>query len=650
MSTFKGFESFLIALGTTVPQMQTQFEASMNSYGWQTQIRTLNPVAVSGTLTNAANAVDGDMSTYAGGSASGNIVVQMAANFTPSQMYVFCENGGPSSGTGFGSMPGQAPKQITLDYSDDGAAWTTLQSWTNEINWGPNQGRLYTITGAAGHKYWRLSLTNGNGGNVYIHDWSLEDSSKNRVGTANYFDIIPPNTETIGDSNGYEVVRWVFSQTSIQLQSYQMSLVDQPQVLCFYNGTAGAVTYSVTLGSTTVSYVGTAGNTAAQNLRGLYEAIRANVSSDFTAWTWTYDRPTPQNSDDANDYIYGWANATTNTNVAFSKAGANGISLGTMWKAGVRPGNNPRGDATNLAITLDLINGWIYYLQVCSRGFVIASKTNSAFYGPIGAHYATNSKAVAGKPSSAFPFMRLRPIELVLGYCNNNTTEDGNAYLCHTYGMAPSSGGPGDLNAPSGNVGDVFGGYAVRDRYIDAQGGSSSRIWVYTAFYTASGSNFFQGDTTTGNDFQVHRLSPIAPVFANAGVATAGLSGNTDFRALSPILEIQDWYKYRGTATDEALALVADTVAVTSIGANVASGDASIQVASTSGFQSAGFVVLENEIVQYTSVDATHFLGCTRGKYGTTATAHFSGDAVSQGLWMVKINGGALFAGYQKPS
>lgn len=653
MSTFKGFESFLIALGTAVSAMQSTFEASMNSYGWQTQRRAINPVAVSGTLGNPGNALDNDQSTYAGtGQSSGNIVVQMAANFTPTQMFVYCEPGGANTGTKFDTMSGQAPKQMTLDYSDDGASWTTLQSWTNEINWGPNQGRKYTITGAAGHKYWRLSLTNGNGGNVYIHDWFLEDATMNRISTANFFDTLPPNTETIGDASGYEVVRWIFGQTYIRLALYQMISVDQPQAIVLWNGTAGAVTYGVTIGASTVTYTGTAGNTAAQNLRGLYEAIRASSAADFTAMSWTYDRPAPQNADDTNDYIYGWTNSTSVQCLTWSTSVVNGRTIAQPWKAGTPPPSNPRQDATAYNLTIDLLNGFIYYLQVNARGFVIATKTNSAFYGPIGAHYATNAKAIAGKPVATLGFQNIRPIEAVLTFVNNSNDLGGNASPCHTYSMANSSGGATDFTRYYYKIHDWFGGFCLRDRFYD--GALDWNNYVSNSVLgsaVAWSSNFFaNGDSSPGNDFQVHRLSVSSPAEWETGSTTSPIAGSGNARGIYPILEIQDWYKYRGSATDESLAMVADTVAVTAIAANAAAGDGSIQVDSTTGFQSAGYIVAENEIIQYTSVDATHFLGCTRGKYGTTATAHFSGDSVSQGLWMVKINGGALFAGYQKPS
>lgn len=49
---------------------------------------------------------------------------------------------------------------------------------------------------------------------------------------------------------------------------------------------------------------------------------------------------------------------------------------------------------------------------------------------------------------------------------------------------------------------------------------------------------------------------------------------------------------------------------------------AAIQVTSTANFSSAGYIIIENEIIQYTGKTATTFTGITRGVKGTTNVAH----------------------------
>lgn len=53
-----------------------------------------------------------------------------------------------------------------------------------------------------------------------------------------------------------------------------------------------------------------------------------------------------------------------------------------------------------------------------------------------------------------------------------------------------------------------------------------------------------------------------------------------------------------------------------------------ITVASTSGFPSVGAITIGLERISYTSINATQFLGCTRGFGGTTAASHNNNDPV----------------------
>lgn len=56
-----------------------------------------------------------------------------------------------------------------------------------------------------------------------------------------------------------------------------------------------------------------------------------------------------------------------------------------------------------------------------------------------------------------------------------------------------------------------------------------------------------------------------------------------------------------------------------------------IQVASTAGFENSGFLIIEEEIIQYTTKTATQFDGTiTRGAKSTTNKAHTAGVAVSE--------------------
>ena len=67
-----------------------------------------------------------------------------------------------------------------------------------------------------------------------------------------------------------------------------------------------------------------------------------------------------------------------------------------------------------------------------------------------------------------------------------------------------------------------------------------------------------------------------------------------------------------------------------------------IPVTSTVDFTSSGFIIIENEIIQYTGKTATTFTGITRGVKGTTNVAHTSGKAVSEAAAVTSTTSAAM--------
>lgn len=60
------------------------------------------------------------------------------------------------------------------------------------------------------------------------------------------------------------------------------------------------------------------------------------------------------------------------------------------------------------------------------------------------------------------------------------------------------------------------------------------------------------------------------------------------------------------------------------------SGDTTITVDSTTGFNSSGTIIIEDEQIAYTGITSTTFTGCTRGSGGTTATTHADNTTVNK--------------------
>ena len=55
-----------------------------------------------------------------------------------------------------------------------------------------------------------------------------------------------------------------------------------------------------------------------------------------------------------------------------------------------------------------------------------------------------------------------------------------------------------------------------------------------------------------------------------------------------------------------------------------------ISVASTTGFPSSGWILIESEIIAYTGKTSTTFTGITRGVFGTTQAAHTAGALITE--------------------
>ena len=81
------------------------------------------------------------------------------------------------------SNPNRAPKDFTLQYSDNGTSWTTAITVTNQTTWTANESRTFTGASSA-HAWWRLSITANNGDATYTEVCELEMRSGGGVNLA----------------------------------------------------------------------------------------------------------------------------------------------------------------------------------------------------------------------------------------------------------------------------------------------------------------------------------------------------------------------------------------------------------------------------------------------------------------------------------
>lgn len=81
----------------------------------------------------------------------------------------------------------------------------------------------------------------------------------------------------------------------------------------------------------------------------------------------------------------------------------------------------------------------------------------------------------------------------------------------------------------------------------------------------------------------------------------------------------------------------------TNLAANITNNSTTpIQVISTANFSNSGFIIIENEIIQYTGKTAATFTGITRGVKGTTNVAHNAGVYVSDAAAVTSTTSAAI--------
>lgn len=87
--------------------------------------------------------------------------------------------------------------------------------------------------------------------------------------------------------------------------------------------------------------------------------------------------------------------------------------------------------------------------------------------------------------------------------------------------------------------------------------------------------------------------------------------------------------QYPGAAGTDANLFIAINGLSTLLSDNpLTSGATTVNVASTTGFPTAGYITIEAEAISYTGITSTSFTGCTRGADGTTAASHVTGLSV----------------------
>jgi len=157
--------------------------------------------------------------------------------------------------------------------------------------------------------------------------------------------------------------------------------------------------------------------------------------------------------------------------------------------------------------------------------------------------------------------------------------------------------------------------------------------------------------TATFNDINFQVLSVPTSTTLTIQAATAGSASSggsvtiTPYEVIGPAAQSYGYGfgigNYGGTITGVSQttlngALLADT-------AGTGGSGTAVTVVSTTGFDAAGTILVENELITYTSKSSTQFLGITRGTNGTATAGTSNGQAHSDGS---VTQNATLFAGF----
>lgn len=482
--------------------------------------------------------------------------------------------------------------------------------------------------------------------------WQIFDS------TAEWTEFIPPTTQTIGIPYGNGVLRVYFDATTVTFQPrlrFEETRISVWQMSNSYTTTSSSTSYisSVTIGG--VTWTGANDSPYTQNSRteSLYNALVADTATypdgrdaynytlrtDVDPWAIEFTRIDPS-TDYHEPLVDSYTNLvidrietsiSPNTTIPFT-SGTPGYTTGTY------------------TVNIDLASGFIYYLSIFERSIVLATKTTVDYYGPIAGTWIENQLALDQTPQDFIP-VELYTVDMG---DHNATGYKFDALPSHSIGYYKLDD---DVYYTPEDSPYLSSSTAVRAMPIKLPFGRGSagdlgelcmlnpRAHEYFNFETgahAGGVNSYYGDL----------LGPVYPI---VNVELFKLYAQYSYSAWVWAAEttasfLEDVYMYTSTATNESLHLARIVDITTDVTATATDADTAITVTDTSLFPSSGTIIVNDEIIQYTSKTATSFGGLTRGQYGSVAGALAINDVVYATNWFVKINDGAILAGYAKPT
>ena len=483
-------------------------------------------------------------------------------------------------------------------------------------------------------------------GHLTDHGWQLLAQSDGA-----YSDLIPPSTESIGTTKFREVTRIYFpTDTSIVIGGYQACIADAyPQSIRLTALTAGAVTPSVTIGGVTVSgATGSSSSTANDNLLSLYYALRDSANATITGWDHWYN---------GSDTII-CTNKTIASAVTCSATNVTYTAHAAPVQSGALSGYAAVDSTLGPSVTIDLTNGFVYYMSVFSRTFTLATKCLSGTHGPIFASYIDHDYAVDACPTEGW----CTPIELSMGNSSStNPTADVrflhqwaiSRYYTHHPITNQSTTSKININENTPEFNPWTGHGSPTKPNDCTTSWSDGSNWEVVSSFGAIGLEWTAGGILS----QMFKILPVA-----FGGSNHNMYHPSDYQhsvRWLPPMQLPDIYKWIGSEPNETACLANPQQAVGVNGEGITLEEAldasstysTLLLSTVTGLDPAGVVIIKKEAFTYTGTSGGNTLtGVSRGANGTTKVRHFVDDQVEPGTWFMKLNGAAMCCGPTQPS
>jgi len=666
MSAHLGFESYQIPLGSSLTDMYNTIKTAITSRGWQvigsSEGMMIQQVLATSTWHDVSyvrgNCWDGVLSSGATQSSAITATLSATPFWSGVQFVAPVDVRKIWLHFRWNEAIADYPSAFSLDYSDDGVGWTALQSWGSiTIKDLVVKEFIVTNASAGAHSFWRINVTAKASGWCGINEITLFDAS-GRYSVPNgwmYLDLVPPVSEVIGDSNGYDFCRLQFTTTNIGLTPKVKYPNGFKQAFEYVSFATGNNIPSITINGQTVAVSAgliNAGNTAMINAQLMYDTLVNSANSTFTDYTWEwltdYSPCIVGTKKTSGTHLTTATNCTAVYLARECPAGINGDSYAWLEDNAYNPQTK--------VLSCDLTNGFVYYLQINARTIGFATKTNVSYFGPAFLSYTDHAQAISEMPGDK---RYVTPLELFLvrgpeaaSHHQNSQTFLNTAKVRGRRNYTTDRGLDNWFQSFASPFHPACYAHGHVAMEVDAKPFYSWVSFVdtnslndgITAQTIFGGFNFGWGQLISRGS--LHSITSRGGI--HRGVDTA-----TWCSQFLPPFSLPDVKRHitNGAVTNENALMSPDKNVTTQLVSqiNLADTPTTIAVVDASQLPTVGAVSIQGEIWKYTSKSGNSLVGCTRAQYSTTARVLYAGAAIHPIAWYIKINDFALAAGYTRP-